>query len=303
MSRKLTIAQFKENAIKIHGNVYDYSDSNYNGYEEKILIKCKKHGKFYQTPHNHIGNEQGCPICHRLTKTTNEFIINAKKIHKNRFDYSDTKYINNYTPVIIKCHVHGNFTQLPKNHLNGTPCPKCSKEKETHTTDDFIKSAIQTHGQLYNYDGVDYKTSYDKVKIICRKHGPFWIRPNNHLASKSGCPKCRWSKGELKIFNYLNGRKIEFERNKTFPLCVGKTGWTLKYDFYIPSVKLLIEYDGEQHFKPSMIGYYKVSKNDVKNNQCRDRIKDKFANDNGIKLLRIPYWKERHIEKILEENL
>lgn len=53
---------FIEKAIKVHGEKYDYSNVNYVGKENKVEIKCNKHGIFKQTPHNHLAGN-GCPIC------------------------------------------------------------------------------------------------------------------------------------------------------------------------------------------------------------------------------------------------
>ena len=58
--------------------------------------------------------------------TTDEFIIRAKDIHGNKYDYSKSVYINAATKVCIICPEHGEFWQLPNNHLKGCGCPKCS---------------------------------------------------------------------------------------------------------------------------------------------------------------------------------
>jgi len=61
---KLTLNEFIIRARKIHGDLYDYSDSTYIGSKKSIQIKCIKHDSyFWKTPENHIFNSQGCPIC------------------------------------------------------------------------------------------------------------------------------------------------------------------------------------------------------------------------------------------------
>lgn len=37
--------------------------------------------------------------------------------------------------------------------------------------------------------------------------------------------------------------------------------------------------------------------------QTRDSIKNKYCEDNGIKLLRIPYWDFKNIDEILSKEL
>lgn len=63
-------------------------------------------------------------------KTTEQFIAEARAIHKDNYDYSKVEYVNAHTDVIIICPVHGEFTQKPWNHLHGNNekgcgCPLC----------------------------------------------------------------------------------------------------------------------------------------------------------------------------------
>lgn len=57
------------------------------------------------------------------------------------------------------------------------------------TTEEFIKRAREIHGDTYDYSKVEYKTTRDKITIICPVHGEFEQSPNNHLRGR-GCPKC-----------------------------------------------------------------------------------------------------------------
>lgn len=57
------------------------------------------------------------------------------------------------------------------------------------TTLDFIKMAKNIHGKLYEYLLVNYISTRETVKIICKKHGMFKQTPNAHLRG-NGCPKC-----------------------------------------------------------------------------------------------------------------
>jgi hypothetical protein len=57
-NQELLIKQFKE----VHGDVYDYSKVVYKSAHTKIIITCKNHGDFLQTPTSHR-NGTNCPIC------------------------------------------------------------------------------------------------------------------------------------------------------------------------------------------------------------------------------------------------
>jgi len=68
--------------------------------------------------------------------------------------------------------------------------------------------------------------------------------------------------------------------------------------------KLTVEYDGKQHFEPVTFG----SKNNMKilknfiSTLINDEIKDKYCEDVGIKLIRIPYFEQKNIIQILTNN-
>jgi very-short-patch-repair endonuclease len=53
----------------------------------------------------------------------------------------------------------------------------------------FIIKANKRHSEKYDYSEVEYLNSIEKVKIICKKHGAFWVRPDAHVR-KVGCPEC-----------------------------------------------------------------------------------------------------------------
>lgn len=57
------------------------------------------------------------------------------------------------------------------------------------TQEDFIKKAIDIHGDKYDYSEVVYVKSDCKVRIICPEHGVFEQTPNKHLSGQ-GCKLC-----------------------------------------------------------------------------------------------------------------
>jgi len=186
--KKLTTNEFNEKANKTHNYFYDYSLVNYIKSNQHIKIICPKHGVFEQTPNNHLSNK-GCPKCIGMNKTTEEFISEAKLVHVDKYDYSKVNYINSYNKVKIICPIHGNFEQLPFNHLHNNGCVKCSG-KNKPTNEEFIGKAKLIHGDKYDYSKVIYINNRSKIKIICEKHGVFEQTPDNHVHKNKGCPKC-----------------------------------------------------------------------------------------------------------------
>ena len=100
------------------------------------------------------------------------------------------------------------------------------------------------------------------------------------------------SKGEDKIIRLLRAANIKFEREKTFS---DLRGGKFRYDFYLPSYNILIEVDGEQHFK--QVKVFQKTRSDFLKQQENDRRKNSYALANGIILLRIPFWELEGLEK------
>ena len=114
----------------------------------------------------------------------------------------------------------------------------------------------------------------------------------NHLSLSCGCLKM--SHGELKIYNLLKENNIDFIReyhpNDTMIF------QNARYDFYIPSQNLLIEYDGKQHFQVKGSGWDES----LEEIQKRDSQKNAWALNNGFTLIRIPYT---HYQNLCIEDL
>jgi very-short-patch-repair endonuclease len=122
-----------------------------------------------------------------------------------------------------------------------------------------------------------------------------------------GCPICKQSKGEDKVKLYLESNKIKFQQQKTFKNCINpNTNYKLRYDFYLPEHNLLIEFDGIQHFRPSTFNG-KIDKEQTlklfEQTKFTDNIKNNYARENNIRLLRIPYTKFSSINKIISSYL
>ena len=250
-SKRNNTSQFINKSKEVHGNIYDYSDTTYSGNRGKVTIICNKHGKFEQIAANHLAGN-GCKKCgivlrsKSATFSTDRFLEKSVLSHGNKYDYSEVVYVNSYTPVTIKCKIHGKFKQLPYIHYkinNPSGCPKCGKESQkllkTDTKNSFIQKATKIHGNQYDYTNTVYKHSWIKCEIVCKKHGPFSQAPRNHLVGV-GCEKCtnsKVSKGEIEVFNFLKSQ-IDCEQGNR-KILKGK-----EIDIYIPSLKIGVEFNG-----------------------------------------------------------
>jgi hypothetical protein len=185
---------FIEKSKLIHGDKYDYSKVDYRKSKVNVIITCKVHGDFLQTPNTHLrgANCNKCAsqiLANKKKSPLNEFIKRCNEIHGDKYDYSKVDYNNANTKIIIICKEHGEFYKTPSKHTNSKQgCAKCSGYY-IPTTDEFIENAMLVHGDKYDYSKVDYKYSKEDVIITCKIHGDFLQRPGNHI-KKQGCPKC-----------------------------------------------------------------------------------------------------------------
>jgi len=121
--------------------------------------------------------------------TTQQFIDKSIKKHKNMYDYSKVEYINTKIKIEIICKNHGTFFQRPNNHLRGSGCGKCSKERFKSNTKEFIMKSNIVHNFKYDYSETEYKSRHEKLKIICSMHGQFSQDAGHHL-NGHGCYDC-----------------------------------------------------------------------------------------------------------------
>ena len=199
----------------IHNNKYDYSKAVYLNSKAKMIIICPEHGEFEQCHNKHGSSKQGCPACGgRLVSNAKAFALRASKTHGNLYNYDKVVYINQHKPVIITCPIHGDFTQIPTNHLAGKTCNKCAilTRGLTHrkSFEEFVAEANTKHSNKYSYDKASYTKTGDKTIITCEKHGPFKQNVASHLTG-CGCPKCMVTgfniakPGKLYILSLNNG--------------------------------------------------------------------------------------------------
>ena len=193
MPRKKTVDEFIIEASTIHNCKYDYSKVVYNNSSENVIITCKIHGDFLKSPQKHLAG-QGCRICNGyIALNQNSFLERSNKKHGGLYDYSKAKIKSKKDKVIIICRIHGEFEQLPGNHIKGQGCPNCAQilktQSQRYSTEEFVNSVSLIHGKKYDYTKVNYINSQTKVEIICPIHSSFYMKPNSHYNGQ-GCPQC-----------------------------------------------------------------------------------------------------------------
>ncbi len=230
-----------------HNFRYNYDKAIYTKALAKVIITCKKHGDFEQAAYSHLYGI-GCLECSGKTlKDTQRFITEANIKHNFRYNYDKVNYTKIHAKIIITCNIHGDFTQIPSDHLQGRGCNECGGTKLI-TYQKFIEDANKKHNNIYNYDKTLYKNSSLKVIINCKIHGDFKQIAYDHL-NGCGCPKCKSSTGEKIIIEVLNKMNAKFIHQYKFDDCIHKI--KLLYDFavFIDDKVKLIEFHGRQHYE------------------------------------------------------
>lgn len=204
------------------------------------------------------------------------------------------------TQVICQCEC-GNYTMINlQDFLNGKvkSCGCYSlKVKADRCSKTAINFSLEENNinPFYKYIRPTNERKRDQViwEIECRTCGKHYYdipselisHKRNHGSNPCECYRTH-SIGVQKIINILKENNIEFEMEKTFNTCVSPKGNKLPFDFYLPKQNILIEYDGEQHYK---ICFGQTEDKLIKQQEY-DKIKTKWCEKNKILLIRIPYF-------------
>lgn len=279
--RKVATKHMKTNECKKER--VDLPIDKYSGVNNKLCFKCQR-GHFYkQRAIDHF--KSGCPHCpHYKGKNSVEYRFNEykKKCTNIGVAYPLFGYVNNKTPMYHECVKRGHiFKCSPQYFKTRRECPRCN------------------HNSLYNdnflYNEKCKQLNYDlpidilqgprtKIRFKCSSEHIYKQTPYSHIVKGTSCPYCKQSRGEKYIQCYLKNNEIKYVAQKKFSNLKDKS--YLSYDFYLPEYNMLIEYQGEQHYrKNKYFGGTKV----FQKQQLHDKLKKEYAKNNGYKLLCLPY--------------
>lgn len=123
--------------------------------------------------------------------TTEEFIQKAKKIHGDKYDYSRSSYQGGKLKIEIICKIHGSFSQIASNHLNGCGCPICKNivSNPEIEVQDFVKSLglkIKTNDRKFLENGQELDIIIHSKKLAIEFNGIYW-----HYDTKNSKGKVR----------------------------------------------------------------------------------------------------------------
>jgi len=182
----------------------------------------------------------------------------------------------------------GMLNNISKNHWCGycnssklcedLECKACFDNSfaSHHRAKFWSKKNKKTPRQVSKANGAKFWFYCDK-----NKDHTFETSIDHITCSGRWCPWCK-NKTEDKLFNWLIKLYPAIKRQQKFDWCINQSsGKHLRYDFYIPAKKILIELDGPQHFR-------QVSNwTTPQEIQKRDHTKDLLAAANGFTLIRV----------------
>ena len=306
VNQTLTHEEFMEKFMEKNKNAENIEIvGKYVNARTKIKCKCKIDGYEWETVPNSLLNGTGCLKCYdkrrnNTTKLTHEEFTNRIKEINDDIEILG-EYVNNHTKIKCKCKIDECiWYAIPNSLLSNHGCPKCKINKQikeqTKTHEEFIQEIKEINDNIEILG--EYKDGKTKIKCRCKIDNHTWYATPSNLLSNHGCPKCNASKGEKRIVKYLDNRNIKYKEQYKFKDCKFKQ--KLPFDFYIPSLNTIIEYDGEFHYKIiNNLGGI----NTLIDTKIRDTVKTIYCKENNIKLIRIPYWDFDRIEEILDREL
>lgn len=123
--------------------------------------------------------------------TQEQFLILAKSIHGDSFDYTNTIYNGRRNDITIKCNSCQQIYETScHRHLSGFRCRIKECRYKSRTLEQFIEESTKIHDGKFSYENIVIFSRVDKLPIICPIHGEFLQTAGGHLSGK-GCLECK----------------------------------------------------------------------------------------------------------------
>lgn len=298
--RKKTQQEFEAEVFSLCGDEFTVV-GEYQGNKIKVEIRHNICGKSrFASPQNFM-RFPSCTYCSgNIKKDTEMFKEEVAKLSKGEYEFIG-EYINNKTPSLFRHNSCGNEVMARPDLFVASrfKCPFCIKNT-VQTTETFKYKVDKIVGNEYSVLS-EYNGSHTKLQMKHNTCGNvYWVEPNHFLYSGARCPKCKNSKGERRILDYLTKLDIDFEKEYSFQNLKGLGGRLLLYDFAIflrGQLVGLIEFDGAFHFIKTTLN------NDLEKTQFHDMLKNEYADLKNIPLLRIHYKQFDLIEELIDSFL
>lgn len=274
---------------------------------------CQKHiecGVKTSTYDTMINCGRGCKQCgiesrtekHKLPEENLKKLVESKGFIYAGYDYDNDKNKSNKVNIHIICpkHIEKGVQRVKYDNLkkNTGKCIYCMGKGRTK--EDLQNELDEQHGLV----GIIEYTQYsDPITVKCRICGHIWDTNGPSLINGHRCPKCMRSKFEIETSQLLDNLGYNYESQYIFYDCRDIN--PLPFDFYLSDYNILIEVDGEGHYKPIPRGSMTLeeAKQQLDIIQKHDNIKTQYCINHNIPLIRIPYWERKNLKCFLFNSL
>lgn len=271
------------------------------------LCKCDCGNETIVTTHNlRSGNTKSCGCYSKMCTSKRNFKdLTGKKFGSLRV----IKVVENQTETMTKwlCECDcGNECIVQSGNLISGHTKSCGCYNKKCVSERSLKNLIGLRfGKLTVLERADDKVENLRNKSVkwkcrCDCGNETIVTSKVLLQGYTKSCGCITSLGEHNLLTYLITNNIEYEYQKRFDDCRGLGGNLLSYDFYLPQYNLLIECQGEQHYRP--ITHFGGEKQ-FNIQQEHDKRKREYAKKNGFHLLEINHKDYNYINEIIEEKL
>ena len=258
-----------------------------------------------------INQHQGCKYCgiesrgylHRMSEDRIKSLVEEKGFIYHGFNYINDDKKSKKVNIEYYCpkHIHKGIQLIKYDNLlrsNGR-CKYCVGRERTKEDLQSEINQLNLNVTILSYENYSYP-----IKVKCDICNYEWQTSGVNLTQGHRCPNCSKSKFEIDVQTILEKYNINYKSQFWFADCRDKN--PLPFDFYLPDKEILIEADGEGHYIPirrSSTMTDDDAVNNLKKTQMHDKIKTDYCLNNGIKLVRIPYWERDNLENYLMQNI
>ena len=289
-NKRKSTAQFKAEVYDLVGNSFDVL-SGYSNRESRIGFRHNDCGNVFVREARRFLENPICAPCNAKIESEKRRLDRLSEIVEKFSASFKIEYLTDgEVPRVLATHREcGVSIERSLSGLDGI-CAHCSAEER------YKNNVMSRLGSDYSFIrfthrpelSLPYQRGVELKHLEC---GHVYETSYSKIMEGSKCPNCVYSRGEKAVADVLDSLSIEYTREHSFEYLGRK-----RFDFFIPSLNIAIEYDGEQHYKSidawggeEYLEYVRQS----------DALKNDFCDYMGIDLLRIPYWEFDNIDEIV----
>jgi very-short-patch-repair endonuclease len=260
---------------------------------KKFIFNCPRCSHEYEQRPAKKTKGLGCPYCSNQKRCGNceHCLKNSCSVYKDTWSDNNKEKceyvaIGSDKKFLFNCDVcNHEYEQSPDNKSRGKGCPYCANQKRCGKCETCLDNSCFIYKKIWsdkNNQECEYVALQNNKKFIfnCLKCSHEYGQSPNSKSLGRGCPYCV-NKTELKVADFLKQQKIKF---------ISQFKIKKFYDFYLPDFNLILEIDGDQHFK--QVSNWGCHKENVNN----DIEKMKTGLEKSISFLRIyqpDIWKDK----------